>query len=211
MIKKYWEITLREYNVMERTGNVKQFRKSSVPMFLLKKKLNKELDKLNKVLNLPEDELEQKKEHEIWKVESEAKINAIEINFLGILNILELGTKLNGFEKDLNRKMRRKLKWRSGNLRYYVGRIEEYTGIKVRNQEDLEKVGNDLQFRKDKYKENFKEDTKQPERIYLMSIALGVFSYLNQPLDVEMTVVEFAALREDANKRIKKESIKTKE
>ena len=41
-----------------------------------------------------------------------------------------------------------------------------------------------------------------------MQIVLGVFSFMNQPVNLEMTIPEFAIMRDEANEKLKRERIK---
>ena len=72
------------------------------------------------------------------------------------------------------------------------------TGIKIEKYEDIEKFRKQLQFRIDKYNENFKDRKVSTDKQYLMSLVLGVISYLNISYNPDMTVVEFI----EAKKRV---------
>lgn len=209
MIKPYWNITLRDYNIMERTGNVSQLKCpwNILPVFLFNSIINKRLKSLSKILNT--SNVDEGKDNLIWKTESLIKINLIEASYLGILNLLELGTKIISFRPNIAKWKWNKIKLSNNNLSKYINNIKNYTGIEIKELADLKNVLDELTFRKDKFNENFNKKVTETKKVYLMSVALGVFSYLNQSLNVDMTVVEFAAIREDAYKRMETEKNKS--
>lgn len=192
---------------MERTGKINQFTSSLIPAFLFRRRIKRELDEISQILNVSKDE---GNEELIWEIQSLAKINAIEASYLGVLNILELSTKVRSFTAFMIRRDRRKIKDKSDSLPNYIANISKYADINIETMSDLEKVRKNLEFRKDKFNENFSKKPKgeKSDKMFLMAIALGVFSYLNQPINVDMTIVDFAVLREEAVKRIEREKAK---
>lgn len=206
MIKRYYNITLRDYNLMETTGRINQFSTTILPAWIFKRKLNKELSEISKILNAKESE-DEEKEKVIWELRSLAKINAIEINYLGIVNILGLATRVTIYKSFLRRNNKRKIKFNDNSLKYFKDKIREYTGIEIKTISDVEKVRKELEFRKDKFDENFRKQ-RNSKKLYLMSVALGVFSYLNQTLDMDMKIVEFAIMRDSALEKMSKDKSK---
>lgn len=206
MIKRYYNITLRDYNLMETTGRINQFSTTILPAWIFKRKLNKELSEISKILNAKESE-DEEKEKVIWELRSLAKINAIEINYLGIVNILGLATRVTIYKSFLRRNNKRKIKFNDNSLKYFKDKIREYTGIEIKTISDVEKVRKELEFRKDKFDENFRKQ-RNSKKLYLMSVALGVFSYLNQTLDMDMKIVEFAIMRDSALEKMSKDKTK---
>lgn len=204
MIKKFYQITIRDYNQVEQSGEISHLKTCKlIPVWILKRKILKELEKANRLLNVEkqdDDEL-------LWKVQSLAKINAIQANVLGLFNLLNLGTTVSIFKDELKRYYRRKIKITGDNIKTYIENIKLLTGLEVVTLGDLESVVKDLEFRKDKYSENFSKP-KQKGKVYLMQVVLGVFSYLNQPVNVDMTISEFAIIRDEANEKLKREKIK---
>lgn len=209
MIKKYWQITIRDYNIMEQTGNINHLVTSFVPARLLKNRIKKEIDKASKILNKnKENEDNEEKFNLTWKLHSWSKINAIEANLLGVINILNLGSKIAIYSNFLNEKSKRRIKVTNDNLHIFIQNIEMFTGYKIVKYEDVDKVRRDLEFRKDKFNENFTRERKTGN-VFLMSVVLGVFSYLNLPMNLDITLIEFAQIKEDAIKMMEKEKSKS--
>lgn len=204
MIKKLHEITIEDYNIIEQTGKFNHLVKW-IPVFLCAKKIRKILDEIGKILNDKESEGTEEIQ---WQIQTIAKIQAIEINYLGVINLLELGTRINAYKPLLVRQNRRKIKITNDNLKLYIDNIYNFTGINIKTLSDVEKVRKELTFRKDKYNETYNVAKKPKEKVYLMSVVLGVFSYLNQPINVNMTIVNFNVLRKEAVKRMQKEQTK---
>jgi hypothetical protein len=203
--KRFYEITIRDYNIIEQSGKINHLIKwSFVPVFLVSKFILKEIEKANKLLNA---EVEDDNEELKWKIESLAKIAAIQSNVLGLYNLLNLGVKINLFKDELKPHYKRKIKITDKNVKHYIENLSTFTGIKIVTLEDLAKVVKELEFRKDKFHENFSKP-KQSGKVYLMQVVLGVFSYLNQSVNVDMTISEFAIIRDEANEKLKREKVK---
>lgn len=202
MIKKHYHITIRDYNLIEQTGRFNHLTK--LPVFLVKNRILKEIEKLNQILNNKSDNRDE--EELIWKLQTLVKINAIESSYLGIINILNLGSKITIYKALLSIKFRRKININDNSLNLYKENIKKYTGIEIKKLTDVERIRKDLMFRKDKFNENYGREKKQ-EKVFLMTIALGVFSYLNQPINLDMTVMEFSSIKKDAYEKLQKEKI----
>lgn len=206
MIKKYYQITIRDYNQVEQSGEISHLKTCKlIPIWILKRKILKELEKANQLLNVEkqdDDEL-------LWKVQSLAKINAIQANVLGLFNLLNLGTTVSIFKDELKRYYRRKIKMTDKNIQTYIDNLQYLTGLKIVTLGDLSNVVTELEYRKDKFNENFnQQNKKEAGKVYLMQIVLGVFSYLNQPVNLEMTLSEFAIIRNEATEKMKREKTK---
>lgn len=203
MIKKFYQITIRDYNTIEQSGSVSHLAKWYVPVFLFRKLILSEVEKANKILNAKDgdDETDNLK----WRVMSMSKINGIQASVMGLFNLLNLGGQILVFKDELIRKDRRKIKVTVGNAERYISNIKELTGIEVKVYEDLGRVVKELEFRKDKYAENFNKPSTITGKAFLMQIVLGVFSYLNQPVNLEMTISEFAIMRDEANEKLRRE------
>ena len=205
MIKKVYNITIRDYNLIETSGSISHLKTwKFVPTFLVANLILKEIEKANKLLNAEFDNTEELQ----WKVQSLAKINAIQANVMGAFNILNLGQLVNIYKTELKRFYRRKIKVTDANLKTYFDNIKQLTGIDIKTLGDLEAVVKELEFRKDKFQENFSKPKQTGGKVYLMQIVLGVFSFMNQPVNFDMTIPEFAIMRDEANEKLKREKTK---
>jgi hypothetical protein len=202
MIKKFWQITIRDYDIIEKTGVVSHLKSpwNFLPVIIFVKPIAKELKILSEKLNnrgLNDDVL--RFENLKWQVESLNKINAIRTSFLGITNILELSSQLKSLTENKSRSIRRKIKFKGANLAIYIENIKFYTGIEIVCLDDIQKVNDNLQFRIDKYNDMMSKQSEEADgKVYLMSVALGVFTFLNQTLNVHLTVMEFITARDKA-------------
>jgi hypothetical protein len=195
MIRNYWDITLRDYDIVEKTGHISHLRNkwNIVPVMFFKKSIENLLQILSDKLNEGIVDDNEKLENAIWKFESLNKINAIKGNYLKLLIALKYQPELNDLKRFYQKYTWKRLKiQKSSIVDVYIQRLKELTGIEIKTNEDIERVRKDLEFRNDKYTENFPSKEQQPgERIYLMGFALGVFSKLNLPFNPEITVMEF--------------------
>lgn len=98
----------------------------------------------------------------------------------------------------------RKQKDYTGNLNYYIEKVKQITGIKVKDGKDLTKLQKEIQRRLDKYNERYSHEEKTPkEKADFMDIVLGVFSIMEMAYVSEMRLAEFGRLKMLADKRIK--------
>jgi len=207
MIKNYWEITLRDWDIMEKTGNVSQFRNwwNVLPAVLFNKQIEKVrvilVKKLNE--NYEGDEAEQM-EYAIWKFESLNNINGIKAAYLGLMTELKYKPEINSLKRFYQKYTWRRLRLtKSKHSAKYIDEIKKYTGIEIKEYEDIEKVRKLLEFKTDKYNENFKpKETGKQEKIYLMGFALGVYSKMNIAWNpAQITIIEFIDAKKEALKK----------
>jgi len=89
------------------------------------------------------------------------------------------------------------------NLPFYIEQVKRITGIEVKDGKDLERLQKKVQFLLDKYNERYPPDKKQPEKVDMMDIFIGVFDIMETPMNERMTLYEFGRLKERADKRLK--------
>ena len=76
MIKNYWEINLRDYDIMEKTGNVSRFKSkwNILPVMFFPKKIEALIKTLSEKLNESGTSEDKKLNKAIWQFESLNKI-----------------------------------------------------------------------------------------------------------------------------------------
>jgi len=203
MIKNFWDITLRDWDVMEKTGSVSRFRSkwNILPVFLFDKRIESVRQELVKKLNDDSSGESEQMENMLWQTESLNNINGIKGNYLGLMVELKYKPEINALKKFYQKYTWRRLRlMKTNHTERYITGIKKYTGIEIKNIEDIEKVRKLLEFKNDKYTENFKpKETGKQEKIYVMGFALGVYSKLNVMFDPSVTtVIEFI----DAKKEV---------
>lgn len=202
IIKPIHEITIRDYNIIEQTGKFNHLVRW-FPAVFFTKQIREQLKKIGKIIN--DSEGEDDNSNLIWQLQTIAKIQAIEINYLGIINLFNLGLQVSTLSELMPKK---KVNINSKNAKKFIENIYNYTGIDIKNLSDVEKVRKELEYRKDKYNEIYGKVEQKKETVYLMSVVLGVFSYLNQPINVDMTLMDFDVLKKEAVKKMQKEKTK---
>lgn len=205
MIKNYWDITLRDWDVMEKTGNVSRFRSTwnILPVFFFNNEIEKVRLELIKKLNDGSGSEDEQIENAIWQFESLNNINGIRAAYMGLVTELKYKREVNDLKRFYQKYTWRRLRiTKDKHSDIYIQEIKSYTGIEIKDSDDIEKVRKLLEFKTDKYNENFKpKDTGKQEKIYLMGFALGVYSKLNiafNPKDT--TVMEFIDAKNEALK-----------
>jgi len=215
MIKQYFEITLRDWDIMEKSGNISRFRNTwnILPVIFFKKRIEKVrtilINKLNEDGGKSEDLA---KENALWKLESLNNINGIRANYMGLMNELKYKPELNSLKAFYQKYTWRRLRLLKNNhAERYIKGIKKFTGIEIKTYEDVERVRKLLEFKTDKYNENFKpkQNEESQEKVYLMGFALGVFSRLHGIAfnPSQITVIEFI----DAKKEVLKMNLTKQE
>ena len=99
---------------------------------------------------------------------------------------------------------KRKIKNYKGNLDFYIEKVNQITGIKIKDGNDLKRLKSEVQRLIDKYTERFGEREKvEHNKIDFMDIVLGVFSIMEMAYIPEMKMAEFGRLKVLADKRVK--------
>jgi hypothetical protein len=210
MIKEKYDITIRDYDKVERNGSISQLKRwyNIFPSFLFVNKIQSLLIGLKNEINNEQNDSEN--EDTLWKVSSLNTINALETCFFGLKRIefQDLSNSLKPFYQKFTWRRLKIIKSKCSDS--YINEIKAKTGITIESKKDLERLRKNIEFRKDKYNENFKikESDNKDKRKYLIGIAIGVYSYLNQTLDPDkVKVMDFIEARKTAIEKatIKKE------
>jgi hypothetical protein len=211
MIKGKYNITIRDYDRVERNGEVYQLKRwyNILPTFLFVDRITSLLTELKNEINNESNDSDIENENIFWQTESLNAINAIETCYYGLKGIefRDLSNSLKTFYQKFTWRKLRIIKSRYSDK--YLSEINRIAGIKVTSNKDLERVRKNIEFRKDKYNENFSNDTKSDgKRVYLIGLAFGIYSYLNQTLDPDKAkVMDYVEARKTAiaKSTIKKE------
>lgn len=219
MIKSVDKIKLKHLDKMERTGKVRQFLEwyNIFPPILQKAKLQKFVSEIYLMVTGSDnpDVNEYDLENLEWKVRSLNKINAVESAYLSCLMFLHLVVQFDYNLKKfrLTRGQRRKLKEVDFKLlQKSIEKIEIFTGIQIKDQNDLTAVQTELIWLKDKYNENFNKktesDSTEPKKKMSILEYAGSFALYAGTSFVsisEMTIPEFVAMRTNAENKYQSE------
>jgi len=92
----------------------------------------------------------------------------------------------------------------TGNLKYYIEKAKQLTGITVKDGNDLKKLEKETQRLLDKFNERYNKDVPTvTETLEFIDIALGVFLIMEMAYIPEMKLAEFGRLKLLADKRVK--------
>jgi len=219
MIKSIDKIKLKHLDRMERTGKVRQFFEwyNILPPAMQKNKLQKFVSEIYLMITGSDnhDANEYDLENLEWKVRSLNKINAVESAYLGCLMFLHLVVQFDYNLKrfKLTRGQRRKIKEVDFKLlQKSIEKIEIFTGIQIKDQNDLAAVQTELIWLKDKYNENFNkkneaETTEQKKKMSILEYAGSFALYAGTSFVSisEMTIPEFIAMRTNAENKYQSE------
>lgn len=211
MIKRYEDITLKDFNRIERTGKIGHLRLwyNVLPVMLFSKAIRKEIMILIEKLNSIENDINNDIEYLRYKYQSIIAINAIRVNYLGIINILKIQTQLNGFKTYLSRVTKKKIKiTRSENTNHYIRNIKELTGINVEEVDDILKVKEYLELKIDRYNQMViknRTDNSNEKKIFLSTLARKVCESLHIPFDWNYTVLQIIDFRNEVIEESRKQ------
>jgi len=219
MIKSIDKIKLKHLDRMERTGKVNQFLEwyNILPPVMQKTKLQKFVSEIYQLITGSDnpDVSEYDLENLEWKVRSLNKINAVESAYLSCLMFLHLVVQFDYNLKKfkLTRGQRRKIKEVDFKLlQKSIEKIEIFTGIQIKDQNDLAAVQTELIWLKDKYNENFNkkneaETTEQKKKMSILEYAGSFALYAGTSFVSisEMTIPEFIAMRTNAENKYQSE------
>ncbi len=202
MIKRYFEITISDYNLIEREGLISHLKKwyNIFPIKWFDESIRKEFKILIKKINGSIDSKDEERENALWQLESIQKINHLDNAYNGLYNALKLQSKANGEVKHLRGITKRWVKLSTNkNIKKYTETVKKHSGIEIKTANDIEKLRKLIEFRKDKYTENFTTEETTDKKIYLMGYVLGVYSKLNTSFNPdELTVINFLSARDEA-------------
>lgn len=201
MLKTVHTLTIRDYSLFEKTGDLK---------YLFEGKI-KQIDISNLLQEITiglsgENENSNKLQKEIHKVKSQYRIQLLITLYEATYNLLVLQKELNYWKEKIGKKPT-ELK----NLELYVNKIKKATGIEIKEVGDLLKLKREIERWVDKFAENFPEKDTDPDGMTFMQIVLGVFAAMNMTLNYEMYLSDFFELKKSAeylNKQIKNENEK---
>jgi len=203
MIKKYWEITVRDYDVVERTGKISHLKKwwNILPVGLFSRRIANTLKQLAEIIN--GEDIEDEEEFR-WQVESLNRIIGLKSAYYGLLRIYGVGSIHNYLLSFIKAKKETN---EAELLEVYRKRIKLFTDIDVKNEKDIKKVRMRLNFWTDKYNKHFgnKQVSEHGnEKTYLISVVISVMGYMNMNYEPTMTVLEFIETRRIAEEQSRK-------
>ena len=217
MIKKWYDITVGEYKLMELTGKVDQYKRwynpFPTPLFYkqIKKQASTLLDFIHDNRNSDLEEHIKMQEHKYL-----AKLQ-IEVNRLqGVEQLLELQLKnharLLSMKNQIRSRKLRKIIDVPDVLRYAIREAEELTGIKIVEFKDIDDFKRVVKHRTDKLnefinKQNDKNKTDNSKKELLGSLVNGIMMYLElSPVGVDgMKVIDFMDFYKKAIAKMKAE------
>ena len=181
MIKKIHEITIGDFDLMESTGKISQFkaRFNVLPARFFIKKIKYLVESVIKLMNeVKTDELDlQIQKYEIDKLTNVNKLRALQLIILGQLSILP------GIisAKEAIRQSRPIRRIKDYNVLIdALDQVREISGIDIKRIEDLTVLANYIELEDDKVKQSISDRLQQStgERKKLVAIAYSYLIYL---------------------------------
>lgn len=212
MIKKWYNTTVSDYVLMEKTGSISQFKTwwNILPSFLFIKQIAKIINQINTELSAKKvtDEEEVNK----YKLSSLNKINLLELHlqyaYCVIVNQIELEQIL----KKVGNNVKTKYKGIDiEKLKESLKVIEEISGIKIEGEplKKMQEVRDEIDFRKDKYNENFyvKPNPEENKKISLLEFAGKYVAYMGGEIDrvSKMLIIDLINTKTLADEKFKEE------
>lgn len=213
MIKTIEKITIGDYNRMETTGRINQYKEwyNFLPIFFFKKRFVSLVSEITKLIN--DNELDVDVDREEWKLKSFLKIQELDALYFLIINHLINGVQFKKLiEKiKIERKNRRKLKYDgSESLGKTINRVKEMTGIDITGIDDVLTLKEHIEHIRDKWNEMFKQkfdDSGNEKKITLLEYASSFVIYSGNSFTglLDMKILELVAMKKEAEKKYKAE------
>lgn len=206
MIKKYHQITISDYNLIEREGIITHLKMwyNIFPLKWFTKQIKKEFDTLVKKINGSLKSEDEESERLLWQIESLQKINHLNNAYGAIYNWFlqsEANEVVMFYRKTFNRFIKIST---NKNIAKYIEKIKKLSGIEIKTGKDLNRLLKEIEFRKDKYNENYmseEHESTEAKKHYLMGYVIGVYAKLNMSFNPDtLTVVNFLSARDEALK-----------
>ena len=186
MLKTVHTLTIRDYSLFEKTGDLKYLFDGKVKSVDVSELLQEIATGLN-----GENENSNKLQKDFHKVKSQYRIQLLITLYEAAYNLMVLQADVNTW-KGIIGKEPTKLK----NLKRYVDKIKSQTGIEIKEISDLAKLKNEIQRWVDKFAETFPEKDNDPNGVTFMQIVLGVFASSGMDLNYEMYMSDFFELKD---------------
>ena len=98
----------------------------------------------------------------------------------------------------------------SKNLDELLYEIKKHTDIDIKNNDDYIRFEKKIEFKKDKFKENYPVKTNEDESVDIGEVIYSVFNYMGEPFNIDMRLIDFIKMRKIATeKAIPAQKIKT--
>jgi len=194
MLKSVDDITILDYDKIERTGSVRHLLSWKwLPMFLFARGVDRLMNQLITMLNV--EDLDDAIEDREWQILSLLRINQLRLNYFGIYNIYENQSKCNSLKKFFDSYTKKKFKESTTNrLNTYIQTIHRLSGIQVKSIKDLKLVAKDIEFKMDKYHENF-DKAQKGDPIGIVQFSAGIFITLGMSYDQNITLRHLVELK----------------
>jgi hypothetical protein len=212
MIKKWYNTTVGDYVLMEKTGSISQFKTwwNILPSFLFIKQIAKIVNQIN--TELSSKKVTDEEEVNKYKLSSLNKINLLELHLQYVYFVLVNQIELEQILKKVGNKIKTKYKGIDiEKLKESIKVIEEITGIKIEGEplKKMQEVRDEIDFRKDKYKENFyvKPNPEESKKISLLEFAGKYVAYMGGEIDrvSKMLIIDLINTKTLADEKFKAE------
>lgn len=212
MIKKWYNTTVGDYVLMEKTGSISQFKTwwNILPSFLFVKQIAKIVNQIN--TELSSKKVTDEEEVNKYKLSSLNKINLLELHLQYVYFVLVNQIELEQILKKVGNKVKTKYKGIDiEKLKESIKVIEEISGIKIEGDplKKMQEVRDEIGFRKDKYKENFyvKPNPEENKKISLLEFAGKYVAYMGGEIDrvSKMLIIDLINTKTLADEKYKAE------
>ena len=197
MVKSIHTLTIHDYSLFEKTGEVKYLLTGWTRKPNIEPLLNEIIKGLGSETN--QDQALQKEFH---RLKSVYRIQYLVTLYQAAYNLL-----INKMQVDV---------WKSAigknkgsdytNLIEYVEKIKEATGIEINAEtwdDDMIALSKEIDLWTDKYKQNFLNQS-QGEGMTFFQIVMGVFAALQFPLNDQLSMSDFFLMKQEAEKLSKR-------
>ena len=200
MITRLHEIRLSDVILLDATKDASILKKYwFIPLWMCRK----ELEKLGKqIFDSIGGSTVQDLEDQFDKLNSYRKLQILEALYKALEIELKLKSKITTYKILLEKEYSE-----SKQLKNVIEEIKKYTGIEIKNPDDLKTFYDHVQYKIDKHNEMYPEtEVEEKEETPLIDIFYSVFSFMGEPFNDEMLLIAFIGMQKMAKGKILKQS-----
>ena len=198
MLKNIHTLTIKSFSLYDRTHKVSYLMRFGFGGRFYKEGIKTLLEEI--AIGLAgEANTSAQMESEHHRITSYDRISYLSTLYAATYNALINKSKINVWLKLVGRKPTK-----NTNLKIYVDKIKDSTGIEIKEVGDMVKLQRVIDRWIEKYHEHFMKERGGEKVLTFMKIVMGVFSALDMRIEYSMPIADFFELKEQAAEMVKK-------
>jgi len=200
MIKTIYQITIKDVILLDATKSASHLKIFSfLPIWFFRKQLEKLAKEIFDLIG-SESEVD-KLQNDYDRIVSYRNLQILEALYKLVVIELRLKAKIGIWRIIAGKEYKE-----AEQFKEIISEVLKYTGIEIKDPEDIKKLNDYIEYRIDKHKELYpdNEPEESHEQVSLTRIIYSVFNYMSEPYNEDMRLITFIELKNLAEERIAK-------